>query len=75
MVVWGDGKVGSCELLEPIGDIREQTWSEVLCSAELSNQIQFIEDKKCHCTHNCAMLDSIFFNPGSIPKLLTSVEI
>ena len=75
MVVWGDGKVGSCELLEPIGDVREQTWSQILQSAKLSEQKQFIKDKKCHCTHNCAMLDSIFFNPGSIPRLLKPVEV
>jgi len=29
-----------------------------------------IENKGCHCTHNCAMLDSIFFNPSNLPNLL-----
>ena len=70
MVVWGDGRVSSCEMLDPIGDIRIQTWEEITSSQSFRKQVQDIKDKKCHCTHNCAMFDSILFNPVNLPNLV-----
>ncbi|MBF0382247.1 MAG: radical SAM protein [Magnetococcales bacterium] len=74
-VVWGDGRVSSCEMLEEVGNINETSFKEILQSDGYKNQLQFIKDKKCHCTHNCAMLDSIFFNPACISRLFFPVEI
>jgi MoaA/NifB/PqqE/SkfB family radical SAM enzyme len=70
MVVMGDGRVSSCEMLEPVGDLRVQTWQEIMASDAFKRQVDDIKDKKCHCTHNCAMLDSILYNPRSLPHLL-----
>lgn len=70
MVVWGNGQVSSCEMLDPIGDIRTQSWDEILSSASYKQQVQDIKDKKCYCTHNCAMFDSILFNPMNLPNLV-----
>lgn len=70
LVVWGDGKVSACEMLPPVADIKENDLPDILASDAWQQQVQFIKDKKCHCTHNCAMLDSIFYNPVNLPQLL-----
>lgn len=70
LVVWGDGKVAACEMLPPVADLLEKDLPEIIASDAWKNQLQSIKDKKCHCTHNCAMLDSIFYNPVNLPHLL-----
>lgn len=70
LVVWGDGKVGACEMLPPVADLLENDLPAIIASDAWKHEVQFIKDKKCHCTHNCAMLDSIFYNPVNLPHLL-----
>ena len=70
MVVMGDGSVSSCEMLPPVGNIKEKSFQEIQDSAEFKKQLEDIKNKKCYCTHNCAMFDSIMFRPASIPHLL-----
>ena len=70
MVVMGNGDVSSCEELGPVGNIQNQTWNEIVKSPKFRQQVQDIKDGKCHCTHNCAMLDSILLNPISLPNLV-----
>lgn len=75
MVVMGDGSVSSCEMLPAVGSIQDQSLDEIRSSAALRDQVRDIENKACHCTHNCAMFDSILFRPASVPHLLrTTVE-
>jgi MoaA/NifB/PqqE/SkfB family radical SAM enzyme len=69
-IVMGNGDVSSCEMLPPVGNINDKGWSEIMDGAAFKEQLQSIKDKKCFCTHNCAMLDSILFNVGSIPHLM-----
>lgn len=70
MVVMGNGDVSSCEMLPAVGNIRDQSWNEILEGETFQRQKQDIRDKKCFCTHNCAMLDSILFRPASLPHLI-----
>ena len=70
LVVNGDGSVSACEMLAPVGNIRERRLPDIIQSDAYRKQRTMIENKACHCTHNCAMLDSIFFNPTQLPKLL-----
>jgi MoaA/NifB/PqqE/SkfB family radical SAM enzyme len=70
LVVNGDGGVSSCEMLPAIGNLKESSLQDLLHSDHLRAQVQSIRDKQCHCTHNCAMLDSTFFNPRNLPQLL-----
>lgn len=65
MVLMGNGDVSSCEMLPPVGNIKEKNWNDILKSREFNQQKEDIRNKKCHCTHNCAMFDSIVFNPAS----------
>ena len=69
MVVWGDGNVSACEMLGPVGNLREQSFGEILAGEAHREQVRSIRNKECHCTHNCAMLTSILFNPASLPHL------
>jgi len=70
LVVWGDGKVSACELLPAVGDLRQQDLPGIIASSAWQQQVQSIRNKECHCTHNCAMLDSIFYNPANLPHLI-----
>lgn len=70
LVVLGNGAVSSCEMLPPVGNIRQQAWGDILGSDALRRQRESIRRKDCFCTHNCAMLDSIFFRLESFFPLL-----
>ena len=69
-VVMGDGRVSSCEMLPTIGNIRTQTWDAIQQSDAFQKQLRSIEAGECHCTHNCAMLGSLLFNPAQAIKLV-----
>lgn len=70
LVVWGDGEVSSCEMLPSVGNIKENAIDDIITSDAYKQQVADIKNDKCHCTHNCAMLDSIFYNPVNLPKLI-----
>jgi MoaA/NifB/PqqE/SkfB family radical SAM enzyme len=70
LVIWANGDVSSCELLPPVGNVFEQPLPEILSGERMKSQLKYIHEKRCYCTHNCVMLDSIFFNPGNYLKLL-----
>jgi len=74
-VVMGNGDVSSCEMLPPIGNVKEASWKKVWQSHELNKQRQSIKNKECFCTHNCAMLTSILFRPQSLARLVTGVKV
>jgi len=38
-------------------------------------QVASIERGECHCTHNCAMMGSLLFNPKHAAKLAFGVDI
>ena len=68
-VVMGDGGVSSCEMLPVVGNIRQQSWNEIMESTAYRDQVKSIENGECHCTHNCAMMGSILFNPATMVQL------
>ncbi|MGH7786542.1 MAG: radical SAM protein [Candidatus Binatia bacterium] len=70
MVVWGDGDVSSCEMLPAVGNLRQQSFAEIQAGAPFQAQVRSIRNRECHCTHNCAMLTTILFNPANLPQLL-----
>jgi hypothetical protein len=57
-------------MLPAVGDIRQNSWQEIEHSESFQHQLRDIAAKKCHCTHNCAMFDSILFNPTHLPHLI-----
>jgi MoaA/NifB/PqqE/SkfB family radical SAM enzyme len=70
LVIWANGDVSSCELLPPVGNVFEQPLPEILKGEQMKTQLKYIREKRCFCTHNCVMLDSVFFNPRNYLKLL-----
>jgi MoaA/NifB/PqqE/SkfB family radical SAM enzyme len=74
-VVMGNGDVSSCEMLPPIGNLNQLSWPEIWQNEAFKAQRASIQNKKCHCTHNCAMLDSILYRPSSYPQLIGGVEL
>src|SRR5262249_3605103 len=58
-VIMGNGDVSACEMLPPIGNVRTSTWREVWETAARRAQRESVRRGECHCTHNCAMLDSV----------------
>lgn len=58
------GNVYFCELLPTIGNIRKQSFTQILKSPAAKKQRVFIRKGCCYCTHSCFMQKSIFLNPG-----------
>ena len=62
-VVEADGTVKHCELLPPIGNLRQQTFNEIWNSADAQRARQKIVNKECRCTHECNLFPSILAHP------------
>lgn len=61
-----DGRVRLCELLDVVGDLREQNyeWSRVWLGPEATRQRNWIHDCRCSCTHCVNMGHSINQDPA-----------
>jgi MoaA/NifB/PqqE/SkfB family radical SAM enzyme len=70
MVLYADGSISTCEMLPVVGNLKMQSWSEIMRGDRFQAQLKYIKAGKCHCTHNCVLLDSVLFNPRSLLKLL-----
>lgn len=70
LVVWGNGDVSSCEMLPSIGNIRESEIDKITEGDAFRSQVESIKKKECNCTHNCAFVTSIFYNPKKWPQLV-----
>ena len=70
MVIWGDGEVSSCEMLPGFGNFKKENISQLINGTKHKEQVKKIKNKECHCTHNCALLTSILFNPKKWPNLV-----
>ena len=73
LVIFPEGDVSFCELLNPIGSLKEHSIEEIINSKKAKNMRKFIKEKKCYCHHNCNFLDNIFLNPSQYPKLLFGI--
>jgi|TARA_B110000483_G_C18160039_1_gene528959 MoaA/NifB/PqqE/SkfB family radical SAM enzyme len=70
VVIWGNGDLSSCEMLPSVGNVTNNSVDEILSSEKFHQQLKSIKNKECHCTHNCALLTSIFFNPKKWGNLI-----
>jgi MoaA/NifB/PqqE/SkfB family radical SAM enzyme len=69
-VVDSNGDVRPCELLPPIGNLREKTFTEIWVSDEAIATRKDIVAKQCYCTHECNIFESLIANPFHIVKFL-----
>lgn len=73
-VIYANGDISFCELLDPIGNLREKSFKEIWNSDEAKILRKKIKNNFCYCTHNCALLDSIILAPKNYLKLLKGVK-
>lgn len=70
LVIWPQGNVSLCELLPPIGNVREKKIEDLLKGQEFKRSISSIRKGDCFCTHDCNMIENILFNPRTYCELL-----
>lgn len=75
LVIDYDGRFRSCELREPIGNIKEYGCNikEVMNSEAMKNEIAAVGHgytANCWCTHGCWITSSIVFNPRKMLGLV-----
>ena len=73
-VVEDNGDVKPCELLPPVGNLREGTFTEIWNSSEAVEARRRIEAKECHCTHECNAFPSLMANPLHAAKLVRTIK-
>ena len=69
-VVDANGDVRLCELLEPIGNLREASFEEIWQSREAEAGRKKIANHECWCTHECFLFPSLLAHPAYYPVLL-----
>lgn len=69
-VVSENGDIGFCELLKPLGNIRNQSFSEIWWGEKAQKMRKRMTQKKCFCTHECVLSPSLLAHPLVWPKLI-----
>jgi len=69
-VVDANGDVRLCELLEPIGNLREAPFKEIWQSKEAEAGRKKIANHQCWCTHECFLFPTILAHVAYYPILL-----
>ena len=69
-VIYPDGDLAFCELLDPIGNLRDADYSfEELWKTGKAREVRKkISKRFCHCIHPCNQLVNILFNPVQLMK-------
>jgi MoaA/NifB/PqqE/SkfB family radical SAM enzyme len=70
VVVYANGDVSLCEIHEPIGNLRQNSFPEIWASAQAKSLRQDIDNKACHCTTEVFMWSSIVYQPASLVRVL-----
>lgn len=70
VVCWSDGRLGCCEMLPPQGSLVEQPLAAAMGDSGWQTQVRAIRAGHCHCTHNCALLDSLVLQPWQAARFL-----
>ncbi len=67
-VVYANGDVGVCEIHEPIGNLRKNTFWEIWKSAEAQALRKSVSNKECYCTTEVFMWSSIVHQPVQLVR-------
>jgi MoaA/NifB/PqqE/SkfB family radical SAM enzyme len=73
-VVEDNGNVRHCELLPPIGNLREKGFQEIWTSPEAVAAREKIVRGECHCTHECNVFESFLAHPAHGLKALVRAK-
>jgi MoaA/NifB/PqqE/SkfB family radical SAM enzyme len=74
-VVYANGDVAPCELLPPVGSLRQEPLRDILAGPEWAAAVGRIKAKECHCTHDCNMVENVLFNFKLYPNLLMGGKV
>lgn len=69
-VVDANGDVRLCELLPPIGNLREAPFKEIWQSRKAEIGREKIANHQCWCTHECFLFPTLLAHPAYYPILL-----
>jgi len=73
-VIYEDGRVGVCEMLPAIGNLRDVAldFRAIWTSENAERQRHMVRSGGCHCTHTCFQFTSVLFNPRLYGRILRS---
>jgi MoaA/NifB/PqqE/SkfB family radical SAM enzyme len=74
-VVAANGDVSVCELHEPLGNLRTQSFQEIWNSEKAAQLRASIAAKACHCTTEVFLWPSIVFQPLPLAKSMTQAGV
>ena len=69
-VVYANGDVAPCELLPAVDSLRRTPLRQIIQGAAWQATVADIKAKKCHCTHDCNMIENVLFNFRLYPALI-----
>ena len=74
-VVSANGDVSVCELHEPLGNLRQQTFPEIWHSEKADAMRASIARKECHCTTEVFLWPSIVFQPTHLLTTMANARV
>ena len=74
-VINANGDVSVCELHEPLGNLRQQSFPEIWQSEKATALRAAVAAKACHCTTEVFMWPSIVYQPLPLTKALTKAGV
>ena len=74
-VVSANGDVSVCELHEPLGNLRQQTFPDIWHSAKADALRASIARKECHCTTEVFLWPSIVFQPTHLLTTMANARV
>ncbi|MGE3957939.1 MAG: radical SAM protein [Vicinamibacterales bacterium] len=74
-VVSANGDVSVCELHEPLGNLRQQSFPEIWHSPKAEALRASIARKECHCTTEVFLWPSIVFQPTHLLKTMAGARV
>lgn len=74
-VVYANGDVSVCEIHEPIGNLRENSFNEIWNSKEAKELRASIVRKECWCTTEIFMWPSIVYQPTALLRVMSGAKV
>jgi hypothetical protein len=73
--VYANGDVSVCELHEPLGNLRTNSFWEIWNSANAQKLRQSIAQKECYCTTEVFLWPSIVFQPARLAQAMLGAKV
>jgi MoaA/NifB/PqqE/SkfB family radical SAM enzyme len=74
-VVYANGDVSACELHSPIGNLRQNSFTEIWESHLAEKLRRSIANKECYCTTEVFMWPSIVYQPFSLAQAMLGAKV